>query len=335
MANVRPPVRVGLPLGPGRRTNLRPPREPEGLRVETITNNRLTWVNVERPTEAEIEYLRQNYTFHPLDLDDCLSPSQTPKIDEYEDYLFLVLHFPRFNAASRVTTAAEVDIFVGENYVVTVHNGTLKPLTRFFAECQHDERIRKVHMGRSSGYLLYQILDRLIDYCFPILNKITDNVDRAEESIFDDSILDNVKELSVLRRDIISYRRVIKPQKEVIKSLEQRDVPFLKEDLDVYFGDLSDHMTKIWDSLEDLKEVVEGLYDTNNTLSSHRLNDILRVLTVISVVLLPLNVITGIYGMNISILPFAESEFSFGIVTSVMFMIVVTMIGVFRLNRWI
>ncbi|MFC1845937.1 magnesium transporter CorA family protein [Chloroflexota bacterium] len=273
------------------------------INVETLSCGKLSWIYMEKPTNREVEYLANQYHFHPLDLDDVLSRVQRPKIDEYEDYLFIVLHFPVFNKENRVTTASEVDIFIGENYVVTVHcSGDMKPLAKFFKECQINNDIRNTYMSYSSGYLLYHILDRLVNYCFPILNKLTDNIDKVEDLIFSRTVPETVREISLIRRDLISFRRVIHPQMTVVDALEHEDYPFFKEDQEIYFGDIADHTHKIWDALEDCKEVVDGLAETSNWLTSHRIQEIIRVLTILTAILAPGTLIASIYGMNIPLI---------------------------------
>ena len=304
------------------------------LNIETVAWGGLTWIDIEKPTKAETDYLAQNFPFHELDLDDCLSRVQRPKLDEYDDYMFIVLHFPVFNKQARVTTPSQVSIFIGEDYLITLHNGDLKPLTKMFLDCQTSERARRESMMRSSGYLMYRVLDRLVDYCFPILNKIVANIEAVEDAIFDERPHGTVRELSVLRRDVISYRRMIRPQTEVIEMLEQRELPFIHEDPDVYFGDLADHMRKIRDTLDDYKEVIEGLNDTNNSLISSRINRVMRVLTIISTIMLPLSVVSGILGMNVG-LPLQGSPFAFIAVMGFMFCIVVGMLVFLRSKRWI
>jgi len=302
---------------------LRP--EERKLNVQTVRYGKITWVNIERPTRDEIEWLRQNYPFHPLHLDDCLSKIQRPKIDEYDDYLFIVLHFPVFNRMARVTVASEVDIFVGPDYFVTVHAGDIKPLRRMFQECFGNPTVRHELMGKSTGYLLYRAVDRLVDYCFPILNKIDANIEAVEDTIFEEDIRQTVRDISVIRRDIINFRRIIKPQMPVIASLEHKEMPFLQEDLEAYFGDISDHVAKIWDILEDYKEVVEGLADTNDSLTSHRLNEVMKTLTTISVIILPLTLVSGVYGMNIP-LPVQEDPGAFALIMGAMVMIALGML---------
>ncbi len=310
-------------------------KEARQLNIESVAWGELTWINIEAPTKQETEYLAKNYPFHPLDLDDCLSRIQRPKIDEYKDYLFLVFHFPLFSKESRVTTTSQVSVFIGENYLITLHNGELKPLVKLFRECQSDEEFRQEHFSQGSGYLLYRIVDRLVDYCLPILNKIGDNIERTEDNIFSSKFMPRaIEDMSILRRDVISLRRIIWPMRAVIGSLEPKIRRFAKMDLAVYFGDMVDHVDKIWDVLDEYKEIIEGLNDTHDSLATNRTNEVVRMLTVIATILLPLTVIASIYGMNVP-LPFQNSPFSFVLVFFIWALVVAGMLVFFRRHRWI
>lgn len=273
----------------------------KGLKLQLISSEKLSWVYIEKPAQAEVDFLSHHFPqFHPLNLDDVLSRIQRPKIDEYEDHLFLVFHFPVFHKESRITVSSEVDIFVGEDYVVTVHcNGDLKPLRSFFKSCQTNEEMQKNYLEHSSGFLLYHILDRLVDYCFPILGKVTENIERIEELAMSKPTVETVKEISFIRRDLISFRRVIRPQLAVAELLERGDYPLLRAEEEIYFGDIADHLRKICESLDDLREMLEILYDTSNSLTSHRLQEIMRFLTIIMALLTPPMLLASIYGMNI------------------------------------
>ena len=304
------------------------------LNIETVKWGKITWLNVEKPTHSDLEYLAKNYLFNLFDLEDCLSRIERPKIDEYENYLFLVLHFPVFREEARVTTPSQVSIFIGEGYLVTVHAGDLKPLSKLFDDCQQNERAREEHMARSSGYLLYRILDRLVDYCFPILNRVIANIEASEDRLFSEPARDTVQEISILRRDIMAYRRIIRPQPAILKSLEVREYPFLREDLDVYFGDIGDHIAKISETLDEYKEVVEGLNATSDSLFSHRTNEVMKMLTILGTILLPLLMFSGLYGMNVP-LPFQESSFAFLFVILITLCVSGSMLAYFRYKRWI
>ncbi|MFC2041607.1 magnesium/cobalt transporter CorA [Chloroflexota bacterium] len=310
-------------------------KEEQSLNIESITWGDLTWVNIEQPTEREIEYLAENYSFHHLDLDDCLSRIQRPKIDEYKDYLFLVFHFPVFNLEARVTTPSQVSVFIGENYLITLHKGELKPLVKLFRECQIDEESRQEHFSQGSGYLLYRVVDRLVDYCLPILNKIGGNIEKVESDIFSTGMPKAIREISVLRRDVISFRRIIWPMRAVIASLEPRIRRFTKMDLEVYFGDMVDHVDKIWDGLDEYKEIIEGLNDTHDSLATNRTNEVMRMLTVIATILLPITVVASIFGMNIPLGPFGNSHLAFLYVLLICLVIIGGMLYFFRRQHWI
>lgn len=308
------------------------------LNIDSVSEGKLTWIYSERPSRNEVKFLEQHFNFHPLNLDDVLSRAQRPKIDEYEDHLFIVLHFPVFDKENRITRPSEVDIFIGENYVVTVHCfANLKPLAKFFRECQIHEKSRQTYLGRSSSFLLYHILDRLVNYCFPILGKITGNIDDIEDVIFTKAVPETVRRISLIRRDLISFRRVIRPQIPVIETLEREDYPFFKEEQEVYFGDIGDHVRKIWDELEDYKEVVDGLAETSNWLTSHRIQEIMRVLTIVMAILAPPTLLSGILGMNVPLPGGVESGslLPLGILLSVMAVISAGMFVYLRRRKWL
>jgi magnesium transporter len=309
------------------------PATPRPLNIQTLTHNGITWVNIVHPGETETEWLRKTYGFHPLHLDDMLSKVQRPKIDDEDDYTFIVVHFPVYSKLVRITTPSEIDIFVGASFLITTPAGNLKPLTRLFKQCAEEPQTRAAVMGRSTGFLLYSIVDRLVDYCFPILNKIDQNIEQVEDDILHDKVRKTVQEISVIRRDIIALRRIIKPLIPVIGSLERRNRPFLNEDTEDYFGDIADHLSKIWDTLEDYKEVIEGLSDTITSLTNIRSNEIIRVLTIISVILLPLTLISGLFGMNVFI-PWENNPYAFWLIIGIMAVVALIMLAFFRLRRW-
>jgi magnesium transporter len=297
------------------------------LNMQSLTWGDLTWINIEQPTEEETEYLAQNYPFHPLDLDDCLSRIQRPKIDQYKDYLFVVLHFPVFNKEARVTTPNQVSVFIGQNYLITLHKGELKPLVKLFRECEIDEESRQENFSSGPGYLLYRIIDRLVDYCLPIANKMLENIEDVEDSIFSNRGRSQIKEISMLRR-------IIWPMRAVIGSLEPKIRRFAKMDLSVYFGDTVDHLDKIWDALDEYKEIIEGLNDTHDSLASNNTNEVMRILTIIATIFMPITLIASLWGMNIR-LPFEKSGNALLYIVLIMVGIISGMLYFFRRRHWI
>jgi magnesium transporter len=255
-------------------------------------------------------------------------------VDEYPEYLFSVLHFPAYDKAIQRLNAAELDVFLGPDFLITLPNAELLPVTRLFARCEADDELRESLFSKGSGYLLYHVLDDLFDYCFPILDKIGHKLDSVEDEMFEGRAEEIVRDISNVKQEIISYRKIIKPERSTLRVLEGRVQRFLPQELDLYFDDIVDAAERIWDLLDNYKEVVEGLEQTNESVISHRQNDILRVLTVFSVVLLPLTLLTGIFGMNVKF-PGFETEEAWWAIVGGMFVVLVSLLGFFRYKRWL
>jgi magnesium transporter len=303
-------------------------------RLQELHAHGLTWIHLDAPTLEEATLLAERFGWHPLDLEDVLSRRQRPKVDEYPDYLFGVLHFPVYDKAIQRLNAAELDFFVGNGYLVTLPAVELLPVTRLFARCQEDEELREQLFSKGSGYLLYHILDDLFDYCFPILDKIGHKLDSIEDDMFEKRAEEVVRDLSNVKQEIISFRKIIKPERSTLRVLERQMERFLPEQLELYFDDIVDASERIWDLLDNFKEVVEALEDTNESVISHRQNDVLRILTVVSVVLLPLTLITGIFGMNVHF-PGFETATAFWAIVGFMLGLAAGLIAFFRFKRWL
>jgi len=306
-------------------------------RVAELSAEGLTWIHLEPPLDPEtVNELRVRFGWHPLDVEDVLSKRQRPKIDDYADdgYLFGILHFPAYDKAVQRLNAAELDFFLGPDYLVTMPNVQLLPVTRLFSRCQEDKQFRAQHFEKGSGRLLYEVLDDLFDYCFPILDKIAYKLDSIEDDIDDLRSEEIVSDISKVKQEIISFRKIIKPQRPALRLLERRMERFLPENLELYFDDLVDASERIWDLLDNYKEVVEALESTNESVISHRQNDVLRVLTIFSVILLPLTLISGIFGMNVAF-PGEATRTLFWIIVGVMVAVIVAMVGFFKYKRWL
>jgi magnesium transporter len=263
-----------------------------------------------------------------------LSKRQRPKVDEYDDYRFIVLHFPYYDKAVQRLNAAELDVFLGHGYLVTLPTVELLPVSRLFQRCTDDEELRENLFGKGSGYLLYHVLDDLFDYCFPILDKIGFKLDAIEDDLDEGRFEEIVRDISKAKQEIISFRKIIKPERPALRLLERHVERFLPEELELYFDDLVDASERIWDVLDNYKEVVEALEATNEAAIAHRQNDVLRVLTIISVTMLPLFVITGIFGMNVAF-PGEGTHEAFWIILGGMVGALVGMIAFFRYKRWL
>jgi magnesium transporter len=296
----------------------------------------LTWTHLDAPSKDVAEQLSDRFGWHPLDVEDILSKRQRPKVDDYveDGYLFTVLHFPVYDSGIQRLNAAELDIFVGPDYLVTLPAVELLPVTRLFQRCEENEEFREQLFSKGSGRLLYEVLDDLFDYCFPILDKIGHKLDSLEDDVFEGRSDEVVRDLSNAKQEIISYRTIIKPERSTLRLLERHVERFLPEELELYFDDIVDATERIWDMLDNYKDVVEALEDTNESVISHRQNDVLRFLTVFSVIILPLTLITGVFGMNVRF-PGFGTEWAFWTIFAIMASALAGMLAFFRHKKWL
>jgi magnesium transporter len=303
------------------------PAPPDELHVESVTWGDLTWINIEAPREAEIQYLADNYHFHPLALDDCISRKQLPKLDVYQGYLFFVFHFPFYDKETRISSKRQWSAFIGDGYIITLSTGELRTLNALFRDCQANEDARQEYFVNGSGFLIYRILDRTIDSYFPVLDKILSLIEDVEDDVFDEEI-EATKELSIIRRDIITQRAVMFPTRTVFIEMENKLKRFSKTDVTTYYNDLMDHMNKICETLDEVQEIIEVFKDSDTTLATYRVNDILRVLTILA----------SFYGMNIP-LPGGSnpggSPHTWWILLAIMFVIMGAMLVYFRKKRFL
>ncbi|HWC26606.1 MAG TPA: magnesium transporter CorA family protein [Solirubrobacteraceae bacterium] len=310
-----------------------PEVEAETPNIETVDAEGLRWIHIERPRAADRTWLEEHFDFHPLDYEDIYSRNQRPKVDEYADHLFVVLHFPRFDKAVGRLNAAELDIFVGPDFVITLPNEPIQPLEYLFERCRTREDVRDALFAKGPGYLLYKIVDDCVDASFPMLRKMGNKLEVLEEDIFEGRSAEIVRDISNVKQEIINFRKIVRPQRAALRDLE-RTKRYIPEDMDIYFDDINDASERIWDMLENFKEVVEGLESTNESVLTHRVNDILKALTAISVVVLPLTLIASIFGMNVRV-PGQDDITAFWIVIAAMVALLAAMLWFFRKRGWL
>jgi magnesium transporter len=247
-----------------------------------------------------------------------------------------VLHFPWYDKSSGRLFPAEVNAFIGPDYLITIPNVPLKPVSNVFRRLEANEVERAEWFAKGSGFLFYEVLDSLYGYCFPILDQIGRKLEEIEDHMFerdpDESI---VRQISNVKQEIIGYRKITKPQRPVLRQLERAGERYLaSEDLDIYYDDLVDSAERIWDLLENYKEVAEALEVTNETAINHRQNRILQVLTVLTVVFLPVTFATNLFGMNVPV-PFDHTAYAFAAIVAVLVGTIAVLLGIFKWLRWV
>jgi magnesium transporter len=303
--------------------------------TRTLTAGKLTWLDVHNPDLKVLQSLAKKYDFHELDIEDCLSEHQRSKVDEYDDYLFIILHVPFYDKRTQKVLYEEVDFFVKNNLVITVHWGGVKALTDFFEEVHAKPTLKAEVLRHSSGFVLYEIISHLYSSAFPILDVLDRNLAGLEKAVFGlNQSQDMLREILKMKKNIITFRRVIGPQRQVVALIEHKNKKFLPTSLEIYFDDVVDKIEKIWSNLENLKELTESLQETNESIISHTTNNVIKTLTIFSVIMLPLTFVTSLYGMNI-ILPLSTHPGAFGLLLGAMLLIVALMLGFFRYKRWI
>src|SRR5262245_44646035 len=296
----------------------------------------LIWIDIIEPTVAHVQYLRERYAFDPLALEDVLSQIQRPKLDSFpqHEYLFIVLQFPILDKDQRVAGAGELDLFVGRDYVITLHDGSLKPLRRVFTAASSDEHARAQLMGRGPGYLLYRLVDALVKQTFPLLDHVDGAITRAEERAYDDDARQAIRDLANVRQDTVALRHIIAPNLAVVRAIEAGDHPFLRLNQASYFGDLADGLATLVDILEEQHETVAGVRATLDSLAIQRVREGLRLLLAVTLALLPMILVAAIFSMNLP-LPIAGVPFIFPIALVLMIAAAAGMIAFARYKRWI
>jgi magnesium transporter len=317
--------------------------------VQTITNNNLTWVDVQNPTRNIMQQLAEKYHFHELSIEDSLSKIEIPKIDKYADHIFTTIHVPVMDDGDvrETTTPAitQLSIFIGSNYIVTVHQGDLRPLRNIFDSSREDKIQRDELMGTSSssGYLLHSIIDRLVDDLFHVLRRVVGNLRDIEDDVFNEQLA-IAEEISILRRQIMVLRRAVMQLRRILIDLSPVIQKYSAEDLTLYYDDVKDHMDKAFEILEESKETIEIYKDTDNMLNTEKTNRILSLLTILFTLSIPVTVIGAIYGMNVHLpggIGEQETWNFLGIYTTFLICIMITvatvlvMIWLFRKLGWI
>ena len=308
------------------------PAERSEPQVETIEGPGpagLRWINIPHYGAPEREWLEANFDFHPLDYEDLRSRNQRPKVDDYDDYLFVVLQFPRYDKEVGRLNAAELDVFVGPDYVITIPNRPIAALDYLFERCRNDSEFRDQLFGKGAGYLLYRIVDDSVDASFPMLRKIGAKLEALEDGVFEGRSNEVVRELFTAKQEVINFRTIVRPMRPALVDLERTTSRYIADDLEMYFDDINDASERVWDMLENFKEVVEALEETNESVLSHQLNNILRILTAFSVILLPLTLIASIFGMNVHVPGQGQVE-GFWLIVGAMVVLLGGMLWAFR-----
>lgn len=268
--------------------------------LEIVSNGKVTWIHIKNPTREKLEFLQADYSFHELNIDDCLSKIQIPKVDSYENQVFAIFLFPTVVREESIPRTTQLAVFTGADYLITIQQEVLKPVSEMFQICKTNPMQRDSLMGNSPGHLLHSIIDMLVDDLLHILIKVEGNIDDIEDLVFDEKT-SMAKEISMLRREITALRRIVYPLKRTALVISKEIQKFSEEDLSPYFDDLSDHIGKAIEAVDESKETINIFKDTDFMLSTEKSNKILAILTILFTLSIPATVVTTFYGMNVNL----------------------------------
>jgi magnesium transporter len=299
-------------------------------------NKAINWYNIINPRKNEIEYLRKkfNFSLSHLQASSSLSTSQRPSIEIMDNYIFMILHFPFLN--DETVVSAEIEFFMGEDYLITSHNN-MKALNDFFNLYKKDGDSLLAFKYDSPAVLLYEILETLMFNCFSIFDKNAIQINELEEQIFSQESKRAVSSILLMRRNIINTRRILQNHKSIIAKLAEIEIKTTdEEEIKKMFSKLQETSEKVWANLESQKEMIEVLNNTNESLLNYKISDIMKTLTIFSVIVFPLTLLAAIFGMNtIKGMPFIDSENGFWIIIVLMGIGCLGMLLFFEKKGWL
>ncbi|HVW66775.1 MAG TPA: magnesium transporter CorA family protein [Candidatus Peribacteraceae bacterium] len=301
--------------------------------LQTLTINGITWHHSSVFDEGMLNALQKQYDFHKLDIEDCMSQNERPKVESYDTYMFCVFHIP-VRSSGRIIKE-ELDVFIGKDFIVTLHEGKIATIDQLWKQLKQSDDEDAKYFQQGTGYFLYKLMDLLFDQGFVLIEGMMKELRRIEEELFENEEGINIlRDILTLKRNIITMRSILFPQRSVITLLPHKNRELVPQELDIYFDDIHDAIERQWSMLDMAKEMSEALQDTHESWLSHRTNSVIRVLTIFSVTMLPLTFLTGLYGMNVP-LPYQGSIAAFPVLIIVMVLFVTFFIGYLRRKQWL
>jgi magnesium transporter len=287
------------------RSNRKLVETPIENKIETIQGEEFVWIDLQNPDRNDVEKLAKKYNFNALNIEDCMTKFELPKLDSYDDHFFVILHFPPLAQKTGILKNSQLSIFVGKKFLVTVHQGDLKPLVELVDICKtnSDQQRKNRLLGKSSGLLVHEIMDVLVDDLLHTSRKIIASLDEIEDIVFDE-VKPVARNIALLRREINRLRRIANPLKKFVLEIAKNVKRFSEredDELTLYYDDVIDHIDKVIETLEESRETMEIYKDTDFVLSTEKTNKVLGMLTIIFTLAIPSTVIGTFYGMNVNL----------------------------------
>jgi magnesium transporter len=293
---------------------------------------KLYWWDLSSPTPEEAECLSGYFKFHPLAIEDCLADIQYPKVDFYETYLYLLIHGVDVDRSQAEGFAPkEIDIFLGPSYLVTFHKKETRSVSEVLRRCKDNSPILEFGLD----FVLYSILDILVSNYMPVLESVEDEIDKTEQRLFEEPGKDDLREILGLKRTLLKLKKTIFPQREVLNHLARNEYQFITRKAQFYFRDVYDMLYRMAEMTESFRDITTAMVETYLSTISNRLNQVMKALTLITTIFMPLTVITGIYGMNFDYMPELRWKYGYFAVLGVMAALAIGLFTYFRRQKWI
>jgi magnesium transporter len=305
--------------------------DPADISEILLQKEQFVWLDLQAPQEADIALLRDEFKFHALAIEDATRHHERPKVDSYDGYYFLVFYAISYDERRNRLSSEAINLFVGSNYLVSVHHDEISAIDETIKRWQKDAE----QFGQDAGALLYALLDTITDEYFPVIDRLADRVEGIEEQIFERFSEDALQDVFSLKRDLLSIRRIVAPERDVLNILIRREVPIFDRNAILYLQDVYDHIVRITDSIDTYRDLLSSALDAFLSVQSNRLNQIVKVLTIASIVLMSDALIAGIYGMNFEFMPELHWTFGYPFALGLMVMIGVALVAFFRWRKWL
>jgi magnesium transporter len=301
------------------------------IKNHLATGDGLLWVDIEDVTNEDGELLSDVFGFHPLAVADCVSKDiHPPKIDDFDNYLFIIFHGVNYHTEPEVVETTELNLFLGKNYIVTGHDVPMKSVSSTLERVQKDERL----MRRGADFLVYDIIDTLVDNIMPTIEEMDEKNDQLEAQALHEPTRETLMSIMQLKRSILALTRVVLPQREIMNGLSRGQYPLISERAQIYYRNIYDHLVRIEMLTLGLRDMTESVLSTHLSSVSNRMNQVMKILTLIATIFIPLTFITGIYGMNFADMPELAWRYGYFAILGVMAVIGVSLVVYFRKKRW-
>ncbi len=305
--------------------------DPADISEILLQKEQFVWLDLQAPQEADIALLRDEFKFHALAIEDATRHHERPKVDSYDGYYFLVFYAISYDERRNRLSSEAINLFVGSNYLVSVHHDEISAIDETIKRWQKDAE----QFGQDAGALLYALLDTITDEYFPVIDRLADRVEGIEEQIFERFSEDALQDVFSLKRDLLSIRRIVAPERDVLNILIRREVPIFDRNAILYLQDVYDHIVRITDSIDTYRDLLSSALDAFLSVQSNRLNQIVKILTIASIVLMSDALIAGIYGMNFEFMPELHWMFGYPFALGLMAVIGVALVAFFRWRKWL